>query len=262
MNDSYFGDISEVFRRELIRAGSTRLSNFPACYIIEEVTTGRFYVGSTNHITQRINSHRQNLRHGCHPNKNLQRAYDESFDKSNFMIYVAKMSSIEAARKREQLMLDEGLGSDVLFNIMFATIGFKVEDPNFLRPKLNRNVVYTPELKEKISKNSKAMWENPKYKKAQIARIGHNVIVNGIAFGSVREASRELGVSILTIRSRLVDGVATLSNIRPPSRKVSVKGVVYNSLREASKAIGIADNTLTVRCQSKAPQWADHFYIE
>ena len=45
------------------------LLNGPGCYLIKHVSTGKFYIGSTNDLRQRIKDHRHCLSRNMHRSK-------------------------------------------------------------------------------------------------------------------------------------------------------------------------------------------------
>ena len=52
-----------------------------------------------------------------------------------------------------------------------------------------------------------------------IRSMGQNVTVDGIEYGSVRQASRETGVAVKTIRDRLIDNKCSLDDVRNRKKK-------------------------------------------
>jgi predicted GIY-YIG superfamily endonuclease len=47
--------------------------NDPGVYIIENIKTGAFYIGSSHLVKHRINKHKTELRQNVHGNKKLQK---------------------------------------------------------------------------------------------------------------------------------------------------------------------------------------------
>jgi group I intron endonuclease len=230
-----------------------KLDSKPAVYIIENAETGKMYVGSTTNVARRIAKHASELKRGVHVNKVLQADFDSCKDKGSYTAHVGYYDSVEQARKRERDILDESSECDFMLNIVGNSTNSSEID-YVARSHKQR----TPEARSAKSENSKRNWKDPELRKQMIANMGENVTVNG----SVREASRETGASIATIRSRLNDGICSLDDVKKLSRRVSVRGVIYNTVSEAADAHGIARNTMTYRLQNTAQQWSDHFYIE
>lgn len=247
--------------RKLIEAEGIRLNSKPACYIIENHETKNLYVGSTKNISKRINKHLTSLKSNKHSNKNLQNDFNNTDDKDEIFVYISPCETVDEARNQEQLMLDEGHGSGIMLNI---SNNARAPNSGYDRTSIiakTKITINTPEYKEKVSLESKQRWQNEEFRKKSIKSMGENVEVDGVFYGSVREASRETGHSIATIRSRLQNGKASLDDIQPLTKKVSANGIIYNSVHEASIACGVADNTMTWRCQNKNENWEKYFYI-
>lgn len=224
----------------------------PACYAIENNKTGCFYVGSTNNVNLRLKNHLSELERSVHRNRNLQKNYDEN-DKDNFIVHISLETSVENAQEREQCILNEGINSGILFNIASNAVNALAANsiPQFSKSKEGRILA---------SKLSKERWKNSLLRSKMISSMGENIVVDGVEYNSVREASRETGVAVQTIRSRLHNGNCSLLDIRPKTRKVICEGKIYSSLSEAAAEYGIKLNTMIARLKSKSPLWKDFNY--
>lgn len=60
-----------------MRAIQKNVPNWPGVYVIENVTTNTFYVGSTVNMRKRWNYHRMELRRGSHHSAHLQNAWNK-----------------------------------------------------------------------------------------------------------------------------------------------------------------------------------------
>lgn len=230
-----------------------------ACYALVNKKTGEFYVGSTRSINDRVASHKNMLRTNTHSNRFLQADYNKFKDENNYVFKIAIYPDYELAADREQEILNEGFHSGVLFNIANgARMSDRTRTEKYAKPK------YTEESKReqkiRASKTGVSNWENPELRRKMINSMGENITVDGVSYGSVREASRELKISILTIRNRLVGGVASLSDLKPLRRAVICEGFRYLSVSEAAKAYGIKANTMVVRLKSKNEIWKNFNY--
>lgn len=262
MKSDCFLNHDNVVARKLVKAEDVRLSKNPACYIIENKETGNIYVGSTKNISARVNKHKYNLEAGIHSNANLQKEYDSCVDKNHFIVHVLPLRTVDEARDREQLVLDEGHGTDTLLNI---SDNARNPSSGYDRTEVYRKTTEfkrTPEARERQSKQTLERWNDPVKRKELISAMGENIVVDGVKYGSVREAGRETGVSIAAIRNRLVDGSCSLSDINPTTRAVSCEGVVYPTVHAAAVAHGIKDNTMTYRLQSESDTWKAFFYLD
>ena len=224
----------------------------PACYAIENNKTGCFYVGSTNNVNLRLKNHLSELERSVHRNRNLQKNYDEN-DKDNFIVHISLETSVENAQEREQCILNEGINSGILFNIASNAVNPLAANsiPQFSKSKEGRILA---------SKLSKERWKNSLLRSKMISSMGENIVVDGVEYNSVREASRETGVAVQTIRSRLHNGNCSLLDIRPKTRKVICEGKIYSSISEAAAEYGIKINTMIARLKSKSPLWKDFNY--
>ena len=184
MKSDCFLDSENTIARKLIKAEGVRLNKNPACYIIENKESKNIYVGSTKNISARINHHKYNLEAGIHPNINLQREYDLCIDKNHFIVHVLPLRTIDQARDREQLILDEGHGTDILLNISDnarnTTSGYDRSEAYAKTAAATR----TPEARARQSKESSERWNDPEQRRKMIAAMGENITVDGVQYGS------------------------------------------------------------------------------
>lgn len=74
-------------------------------YKIENKTNGRFYIGSSNHILKRWNSHRRTLEKGTHHNYMLQNAWNK-YGSESFLFEVLEKCDRAVKFEREQHYID------------------------------------------------------------------------------------------------------------------------------------------------------------
>lgn len=260
MESDFFTDNKNRVARKLLQADGVVLGKQPACYAVENKETENFYVGSTKNISQRVNAHLHMLKNNQHSNQKLQDEFNNCQDKNNFVVHVSFEESVEAAINREQLVLDEGHGTDVLLNISDnAKNPSSGYDRSHVVSKLN-DLSKTSENRERVSQESISRWENPDLRKQMISSMGENVIVDGVKYGSVREASRETGVCISSIRARLNNGECSLTDVTPVKKSVVCEGKEYQSVNEAAEAYGVKPNTMTSRLKSNSKSWTEFNY--
>ena len=229
----------------------------PACYAIENSKTGCFYVGSTKNVNRRLKDHLSQLERSVNGNRNLQKNYNEN-DKDNFIVHISLETSLENAQEREQCILNEGINSGILFNI--ASNAVNAFAANSIPVELRNQFSKSKEGRILASNLSKERWKNSLLRSKMISSMGENIVVDGVEYNSVREASRETGVAVQTIRSRLHNGNCSLLDIRPKTRKVICEGKIYSSISEAAAEYGIKINTMIARLKSKSPLWKDFNY--
>ena len=264
--------------RELMKANGVRIGQVPASYKVVNSETEEFYLGSTKNISGRIQKHKNNLLKGTHPNKNLQKSFDATTNKSVFVVEVFPTTSVSEALSKEQAALNAAYLNDKCLNIIPSCISANTQStvrPNQLniesekhRQFLESRKALTSEEEEqrraKIAIKSAERWNDQTYRDNHIAAIGDKVTVDGITYNSVREACRAHGgLAPQTLRAKMKLGVDIKSSDlrRDNFKKVSANGVIYNSLNEAATALGVAANTLTWRCQNTDPKWSGFFYV-
>lgn len=219
METDFFLDNKKRVARKLMKAEDVRLLSEPACYVIENKETNKLYVGSTKNMSHRINSHRQMLNNNIHSNKNLQEEFNNCKDKNNFIVHVCPEKTVEEARDREQLILDEGFTTGILLNISdnsrTPNSGYDRQE-SIEKMTKSKN---TEEYKTKVSQEASERWKDLELRNKMIRSMGQNVTVDGIEYGSVRQASRETGVAVKTIRDRLIDNKCSLDDVRNRKKK-------------------------------------------
>lgn len=114
-------------------------------YKIENIRTGKLYIGSSVIIKQRFNDHKNNLRLNRHCNKHFQRAYNIDGWEA-FVCSTIEECPIEMLVEREQYWIDQYDFNKDLYNDLPTAYSW-----------LGKH--HTEETKELVSKNS--AWNNP-----------------------------------------------------------------------------------------------------
>lgn len=70
-------DFVDMPRYEMVIGSNGRLQNKRYVYVIRNKANGKFYVGSSKDMRQRVLSHRRKLQEHKHPNKALQDDFDK-----------------------------------------------------------------------------------------------------------------------------------------------------------------------------------------
>lgn len=260
----YFGDLPEEKRhsQRLATFSGTGLRGRPAIYSLENEKTGKQYIGSTCNLAARILTHRRLLLSKEHCNYRLQSSFNSTPSREVWIVHVGLIPTRKEAREREQMILDEGFGHPDFLNIS-AHVDRPGDPAGFdKRIEKLKKTIRTEKHRKMVSDRSRAMWETPGYRENMISKIGEAVTVNGVRYNSVREASRESGFAIMTIRSRMVNNVATVPySVKNIRKSVSCEGVIYPKVGDAAARYNVADNTMTYRLQSRSPVWKDFFYL-
>lgn len=221
-------DFDPVFTGHVPRFGEKE----PGVYFLEQLDTGKLYIGSTVNMYGRYIQHTSALKRGEHANRKLQRAFDKS---PFFEMRVAKLhevppgkTAIEAVREQEQAVLDSYRGDPRLLNIAtdaFAS-GTRAEISEETRSKLSvamtgrfvsdetrkrqsealKGHICTEETKEKIRQSKLGKTQSPeraaKSKAAAMVRavpvqVGENF------FESITAAAEAHDIGQSTARKRI-----------------------------------------------------------
>lgn len=84
-------------------------------YIIKNKVNGKFYIGSSNNIWKRWQSHIYELNTNSHANKHLQRAWNK-YGEENFEFNVLEFCDEEVQFDREQEYIDKYWGDHMFYN--------------------------------------------------------------------------------------------------------------------------------------------------
>jgi len=86
----------------------------PALYIIRHYKTKKFYIGSTLNIQRRWDEHTTSLRKQRHPNRKLQKAYNED---KNLQFFVFSMNTLRDANDAELKTILANVDNPLLLNV-------------------------------------------------------------------------------------------------------------------------------------------------
>jgi group I intron endonuclease len=141
-----------------------RCNDIGGIYKIINKIDGKYYVGSSQNIRNRLNKHKLYLKKNAHWNKHLQNAYNKYGIDTFEYIIVELVSEINQLLKTEQKYLDECKNNpDNNYMIAYDAIA----------PM--RGKCLTIETKEKISSSNKGKKRTEEYKrKLSDSRIGNN----------------------------------------------------------------------------------------
>ncbi len=162
----------------------------PGLYMIRcDVNDKRYYGESTN-VSARLNSHRSLLKQGIHPCVNLQKDWarygEEKFDFVPLYMGHAWNTRNERIKKETSLIEFDRL---LCYN-KYAGFGRSGKDNGFFNKK------HSPNTKEAIGSSQRGV---PK------VLLGKKIILDGISYPSIAEASRKTNHARKTIRAWLND---------------------------------------------------------
>lgn len=186
------------------------MSKIIACYKLEFLKTGHFYIGSTKDYIGRKATHLYNLKKGLHKNPKIQTLYNDNPDVNNLKWSAIILADREIAYDIENQFLKEYKDNPLLLNISNdarSTIS-GIERTDLIKKKalLKMKKHYdNPEYISKISRSITEMWKNPIRREARKGSgnpFAKAIVIDRILFGSVKEASYALRINEKTVRSR------------------------------------------------------------
>lgn len=230
----------------------------PAVYILQHIADDKMYIGSTQDLYARINSHRTSLEAGRHDNINLQETFNQN---PNFLIGFIKVETKDQAMEVEQALINEHLPSSRLLNrapdVYNSTKGMKLREET--KEKLRQLTIKqfeSEEARDVQRQISLQKWQDPDYKerhkkamadmtpeksKARLEKIGNTL-------REKFQSDAEYRNKMLEIRARR-------------RRPVSIDGKIYLSMKEAVSETGITDQTIRNRLKNQSEEFSNYFYL-
>lgn len=255
-----------------------------AVYIIYHDITGHYYIGQTSDIGRRLSHHFGSLARGTHECYRLQEVYNKS-NYADFSFEYEEISDSEQRKLREDTLLKSAQSDPLLMNTADYKGTFVSE----------RNAELTAQWKEKLSimASTRTGDANPFYRKKHTAETikkiseAHKgttneaqalpVAINGVAYRSLTDASKQLEVHVTTIRHRVVSSKPIFCNyyyltyedtpyivdptmLFPPDVKspviFEIEGERFYTMEAIYSALGTKTTTVYYRCNSKHfPNW-------
>lgn len=229
---------------------------------------GKYYIGYSRNIMKRWEHHRYELKTKRHGNFHMQRVYDKYGSECFTYEILQECENEEEAKQIEASYLHDLSIRDKLYNLIF------VNDNGF--------IYHSDESLMNMSQGQKES-----YKKGRVIANKRSIIINGITYPSINEASRKLGMSNCNIRYRLksskytnyeYDGYVNkmteetriklsdalkLRKAKPCNyRNISIDNIVYVSVTEAARKLGVHRPTIYERIKSPNPKYANYFYAD
>jgi group I intron endonuclease len=251
-------------------------------YVITDLNTGSYYVGSTGELDKRLDRHERELYNGTHHNQLLQQLFDAGHE---MRASIQEYDSREEAYKCEDHLIRRGTFNKKCLNIGTQAIGgdnltrhpdrediiSRIGDS--LRLRLER---MTEE--ERVQVYGRQGESNGMFGRSHtaevIARLSDIQRGNSYATGSVRSEETRKRLSEIasartgesnpffgrshTLETRAKLSEARKGNIPPNTLSVVIDGVVYPSLAEAGRQLGIPVPTIHYRIKSKNPKYSGY----
>lgn len=249
-------------------------------YKIENDITGHFYIGSTLDLATRLSHHFSDLKRGVHACRYLQDNFNE-YGYENFSFGYVEFKKDELYEKEVE-ELNKFNGNPLLLNSSTENNSWILNEKNAEQVK---------EWKIKISEKAKLRigFNNPFYGKSHSdetkrkLRSAHidkenpncwkSIVINGIRYNNLKEASKDVNVSIATISHRVrsnnllfvnwyeyseEDGFIGIKDERvifepnsKPSGVYEIEGIIYLSKNDILEKYNLKSSTFIYRLNSK-----------
>jgi group I intron endonuclease len=244
-------------------------------YKILNTENGKYYIGSSNDVKNRIRKHFELLKRNCHHSIYLQHAYN-LYGKDAFSVSILENCKIDQTLIIEQTYLDAITDWTQCYNIakMASGSGYDLAS----HPDCE-------EIRKKMSIANTGKHAKPFY-------------INDVRYKTLKDASLILKIPIVTIAYRLkqwntknyyYDGLfkdteynENLSKYykqpilrKPKPVKIKIKkvpfilirpvficGIIYNTVKEASRQLKSEYHTLLYRIGSNTIRYKDYYYMD
>lgn len=251
-------------------------------YVITDLSTGNYYVGSTGEIDKRLARHEAELVSGRHHNLILQQLFDAGHD---LRVSTYEFGSREEAYANEDHLIRQGQMNRLCVNIGSSAIG----GDNLTRNP-NRESIIT-RIGESVRARNESLGEDGRRKvygrtgrqngmfgrthsDDARRRMSEVNIGNDYAKGSVRSEDQRRVLSTFAsartgrdnpfygrthseeTRKKLSE--ARKGNVPPNTLSVVIDGVIYPSLAEAGRQLGIPVPTIHYRIKSNNPKYSGY----
>lgn len=249
-------------------------SDSPGVYFLVNPITTEVYIGSSGKVLERKSQHESLLKNNRHPNKRLQRSYNQN----GSMVFVAlTLPNRDTALDHEQALLDGSLGEMGVLNISrnarYCRVdGLKhTEETKAKIGAASRGNTYalgTKHSAETRAKVSAALTGRPvseeTRRKMSATHTGKTMPRDGVEkmrqskIGAKQSPETiERRAAALRGRVRTTDQIQMYRNAKAlVARKVSIDGVVYDSINEAGRILGLNPGTIHNRVNSdNFPTW-------
>ena len=218
----------------------------PGAYAFLHNSSQQAYVGSTENIYARVNSHKNDLLNNRHKNRNLQEAFNAD---PSFTLFVQKTDTVEEAIDKEQKLLDVLLPGGKLLNISpDARVPckgvVKTDEQKQLLSEITKKQFSSQEARQKQSEAAKRQWEKPGYRE-NLKPVTHTPEV-------LKTFSENL-----TNRWKDDEYRKFMSEVRIVG--VVVNGVEYPSVEDAANALNKTKASIWYQVNSKREKHANTF---
>ena len=238
----------------------------PAAYILTDVLTGVFYIGSTGNLRSRMYSHRSALERGSHDNSNLQSIYSGW---NNIKIEYYPCASLDAARRKEASLLRFSRHDSDLANIgtgAYSLWGDGMPDEYRERIRItSREYASRPENRERIRQMNLNRSRDQVLASMAKARAAQGPISEETRRKMSEAWHRNGGISQETRQKMNLARARREMHFSPTARarqleacqkSIMIEGIRYPSIASAARALGLGESTIAYRIRSEnRPDW-------
>lgn len=165
-------------------------------YVLTHVQSGHLYIGSTGDLHGRNWRHRNELKRGVHKCKKLQELYDT--DPALHFSGIPFLTK-EEALSEEQRMIDMYKRNPFLLNVVTLNVR------NTMASLFANGHKHSDETRKRMSvaKKGKPLSDEHRKKMSESAAKSVAVVIDGIEYSTMLEASERLGIAYDVVRRRL-----------------------------------------------------------
>lgn len=259
-------------------------------YLLIDVKSGKFYVGSSFDVDKRIQRHINDLNKNIHHNKSLQEVWWANKCLSHSII---PAQTREEAYAIEAELLDRHKDNDLLLNV---GLGVKGGD-NITRNKNREDIIarMTKTLRSRMSYmlpserkivfgqpgKQNGMWGKTHTAEARAkiskAHIGKISPIRGLKKNLSPEQRKLISdrakkkVGVLNpffgrkhsdeIRRHLSEVAKAASRTPPNAKKVEIDGIVFKSATEAGKQLNVSKSLILYKANSEKEKYVNYRYV-
>jgi group I intron endonuclease len=254
-------------------------------YILTDVNTKYFYIGSSYSVDLRVEQHRTDLSLGRSSSRNLQLAWDNG---AEFAIEVFETATRREAYMLEQVLILENITNPLMLNIGLGVFGGDNLSRHPRREEIimqtraslaYRHATMTAEERSKTwgkfgSKNGMFGLTHTGEVRDMLSRLhtGNRYAVGCIRspvqraklseFAKTRTGSKNPFFGKRHSKETRAHLSTVLKGTLPPNtRPVSVNGVAYASVTEAAKALGCVPATVLNRINNRREKFKDYVFL-
>lgn len=187
-----------------------RVNKVCGLYVITHLPSGKFYIGSSHDTFGRVSYHKWALRNDKSPCTKFQLVYNTHPGDDTLHVLVHPCKDREAAYAMEQEWVDRHWGSPNCMNTC-RNVRNSISEQLHSKEVIERRSATmkargaTAEYKKAMGERAKKRWDEAGARdsiKGAGNPFAKKVSVDGVVYGSVKDAVKAIGISEKTIRKR------------------------------------------------------------